>query len=126
MTPDDRADAARPVAHQLVAAVAKYDRAAVAEALRGADLTALAVVLADLVAHPSESAWLRAMLADLRDPDLTEQQIGRRYGIPGRQVEELVEANGIARDPEALVELTGGRWVTVRGVQRWLPEAVVA
>lgn len=122
MTPDQRADAARPAAHALVAAVARYDRAGVAEALLGADLTALCVVLADLVARPSESAWLRALLVDLRNPDLTDQQIANRYGLRGREVEEIVEENGIIRDPEALVELSGGRWVTVRGVQVWVPD----
>lgn len=127
MTPDQRADAARPAAHALVAAVARYDRAGVAEALLGADLTALAVVLADLVARPSESAWLRALLADLRNPDLTAQTLAWRYGMTQPQLERLVHDNGLRRhDNELDLEATGGRWVTVRGVQRWVSEGVVA
>lgn len=125
MTPDQRADRALPIAHTLVAAVARHDRIAVADTLRGADLTALAVVLADLVARPSESSWLRNLLADFRNEDITDTQLAYRYGLTQPQLDRIVRDNGIRRD-ESDHELAGGRWVAVQGVQRWVPYEVVA
>lgn len=125
MNGDQRAAACRPVAHALVTAVAHHDRVGVAAALRDADLTALCVVLADMVANPSESVWLTALMRDMRHPDLTNAQLVGRYGITERQLREFCQDNKIRRpmrETEDPIELTGGRWVQYRGVMRWVSD----
>ncbi len=118
----ERADAARPTAHALVQAVANQDPTAVAAALRNADHNALCVVLADMIANPSDSIWLGALLRDLRDPDLTRRQVAARYGINEHVLRRFCDDNEIAADVDVVTELPG-RWVTHRGVARWVSEA---
>lgn len=120
MNGDQRAQEALPVAHALVAAVSRHDRTEVARVLADADMLALAVVLADMVANPSESVWLRGLLTDVRNPDNTLQTLAHRYGMTQPQLERIVRDNQIRRD-ESDRELTGGKWINVRGIQRWLP-----
>lgn len=120
---EQRADAARPTAHALVKAVGDRDRLGVARLLRDADLPALVVVLADMVANPSDSVWLTAFVRDLRHPDLTTAQIAGRYGLTEPQVWNFCRDNHIkrpTRDTDDPIELSGGRWVNFRGVMRWV------
>lgn len=66
--------------------------------------------------------WLRALLADLRDPDVAREDIAERYDLTRNQLSRICADNHIvaAYPPLALV---GGRWIPDRaGIQRWVPD----
>jgi hypothetical protein len=62
--------------------------------------------------------WLRRLLIDLRDPTLSDEGIGEHYGLTGTCVRQIRLDNNIARQHG--IGLVGGRWINVRGVQRWM------
>lgn len=124
---DERAAAVEPIAGALVAAVAKRDTYTIERLLTadGLDWMALCVLLADYASAAPEGAWLASVLSDVRNTDLSDEQIGARYGLTGPQIRRLCRDNGIRRDstPD---ELSGGAWMTHRGIKVWVQERGVA